>query len=471
MTKELTKWADDFMFEAEPSHAADGPTAYLLSAPVDPLAGIAACAKMYKGEVVRDLRDVSNAEREEYLEQVQKTVLGMPLEAVTFHFMLEGVHRGVTHQMVRQRTAAYAQESTRFAVKRDMKDATALPPSLQDTLSLDKLAEQDLGKRVAMGLRVPQPQGREWDGANYSEVPLSAWTLEDQAWLIAHKKQVRDEALSKGGNQARRIVWDEMVDSVSEGYNRLIDDGMPAEEARGIMPTNITTRLNYITNLRNFLTEMSKRLSDQAQFEWRQVAAAYAKAMREFGRTHSYWTIISRKEYETWDDQGKYGPIRERGQFLEIEAEDGSYGMVQVRLSSQWQYDALTEAMKPIEFVYGRRAFGANFDRPSRIGERVDAYASFGIPSDQWLVGSPEHNIPAIHPYEWLGDPNSARLQANQEFDIFGQIVTKGTGWHWSSERGGVLFNIGQDGRVQYANLTDGPSYDIDDVVGEEVTS
>jgi hypothetical protein len=97
--------------------------------------------------------------------------------------------------------------------------------------------------------------------------------------------------------------------------------------------------------------------------------------------------------------------------------------------------------MKPIEFRLGGPAFGADFDRPSRIGERVRAFAARGVPSERWLEGAPEHNIPALHPDEWLLDPASARLAADQEFDVWGNRVTKGTGSHW---RDGFIYN--QDG-------------------------
>jgi thymidylate synthase ThyX len=402
------------MFEAEKSTASEGVKAYLLGAPNDPLGQIAACAKMYKGEVVRDLADVTNEERVEYLEQIQKSILAMPLEAVSFHFMLEGVHRGITHQLVRQRTAAFAQESTRFAVKRDLKEATALPPSLKDTMSLDEAVEKDIVARKLIGLVVP-----DWDDRADSM---------GRDWYEIHRREVRDSAK---GNQARRFRWDEMVDEVSEGYNWLIDDGMPAEEARGIMPTNITTRLNYITNLRNFLTEMSKRLSDQAQFEWREVAMAYAMAMREYGKSQRYKTRISFWEYQSWLDDGQFGPIFSREFRNRDGVEKDMEPDVIVELSSHWQYISLTEQMRPADFIYGKRAFAANFDRPSRIGERVDAFASRNIPSSEWTKGSVEHGIPPIHPAEWLFDPNSARLESDLEFDIFGNRVTKGTGWHW----------------------------------------
>lgn len=417
--KELNKWADEFMFEAEKSDAAAGPQAYLLGAPVDPLGHIAACAKMYKGEVVRDLADVTNEERKMFLREIQKTALKMPLESVHLHFMLEGVHRGITHQIVRQRTAAYAQESTRFAVKRDLKTATALPPSLEGTHSLDDLVDLDIAERASLGL---------------SEIGSMA--VDEEHRIEAHnlhRGRVRRDALERGGPQAQRILWDEAVDKIGDVYNQLVDTGMAAEDARGLMPTNITTRLNYITNLRSFYDTMSMRVSDQAQFEWRKIAMSYALAMRSYGESVSYWTTITEAEYNIWDDRGEFGPILERKRHTKRDPVLG-IAQVRVRLSSAWQYFALTQEIKPIEFVIGKPAFGANFDRPSRIGERVAAFASCGVPSSEWTQGSVVHGIPPISPEEWLLDPNSARLDSGHEFDIFGNRVPKGTGWHWDSE-------------------------------------
>jgi thymidylate synthase ThyX len=386
-SKEISKWADTSMFTAEESKASDGPKVYLLGGPADPLGQIAACAKMYKGEVVRDLADVTDAERHEYLEEIQKTVLKMPLEAVSLHFMVEGVTRGFTHQMVRQRTAAFAQESTRFAVKEDMKTATALPPSLEGTLSLDELVEKDIFDRRTLGLTVPD-----------RDVRIDSMGRD---WYEIHRRGVSSEAIAKNDVQAARLRWDEAVDAMGNAYMNLVNSGMPAEDARGLLPTNITTRLNYITNLRSFYDTMAVRVSDQAQFEWRGVAMQMALAMREYGENQTY-------------------RVRRTN------------GVGHWSLSSAWQYEALTNEIKPIEFKIGKRAFGANFDRPSRIGERVDEFARCGVPSSEWTKGSAEYGIPPIHPEEWLLDPNSARLARGMEFDVFGNRVPEGTGWHFS---------------------------------------
>lgn len=407
--KEIAKWADDFMFTAEESNAADGPSVFLLGGPSDPLGQIAACAKMYKGEVVRDLADVTDAERADYLKQIQKTVLKMPLEAVSLHFMVEGVTRGFTHQMVRQRTGAYAQESTRFAVKEDMKSATALPPSLADTLSLSALTEVDRAERLAAGLP---------DVGSMATSALKKLDAHD-----IHRGQVREAALGKGGMQAARIRWDEAVDGMGDAYMDMVNSGVPAEDARGLLPTNITTRLNYITNLRSWYDTMAVRVSDQAQFEWRLVAMHMAMALRAYGAETKYtlWMTkdaLMKRNISGWTKVRYADDDSRETEFL-------------VERSAEWQYIALSNELKPIEFKIGGPAFGANFDRPSRIGERVREYHKHGVPSSEWTTGSVEHGIPPIHPAEWLLDPNSARLAKGMEFDVFGNRVPIGTGLHF----------------------------------------
>lgn len=391
MTKEIQKWSDSAMFTAEPSKASDGTSAFLLGAPVDPLGQIAACAKMYQGQVVRSLADVTDAERLSYLEEIQKTVLKMPLEAVSMHFMVEGIHRGITHQMVRQRTAAFAQESTRFAVKEDLTEATALPPYLHGTKSFEQYKRDIIS---------------EWREMGITDVGLSDEEVVNSADRL----------------QKKRFKWDEAVEVVGKTYNDLVNDGMPAEDARGLMPTNITTRLNYITNLRSFYDTMAVRVSDQAQFEWRMVAMALAKAMMSYGETVTY---------TTWVDVNDSVHADLPEGFLRYVRYNSDRTRVEIEISSAWQWKALAQEIKPIEFKIGGPAFGANFDRPSRIGERVAAFHKCGVPSSEWTKGSLEHGIPPINPEEWLMDPRAARLNPHEEFDIFGNRVQKGSGIHW----------------------------------------
>jgi flavin-dependent thymidylate synthase len=312
------RWADRAMFQAEPITPEDGPKVYLLSMSQDPLGEIASTCKMYKGEVVRSLSEVTDEERYYYLQQVSKTKLKAPFEFVKFHFLLEGVTRAFTHQLVRQRTAAYAQESMRFAVPTG--EDTSLPVGLPPSLS---------------GLPEEDPRVRAWQNT---------------------------------------------VDEIEDGYKYLVASGVPAEDARGLLPTNILTRVHYTTDLRALLDHAGNRLCTQAQFEWRLVFAQIVKAI-----------------YDA--ELGDSGPIDVVG----------SPGYV--KMSRE-----LAELFRPVCYATGKCEFNADFDRPCSIRERVTAFHASGVPSDQWHS---DHNFPPgqamsaplmpIKPGEWLLDHTAAR--------------------------------------------------------------
>lgn len=301
MTKEVQTRADAAMFTSAPMHDVNetGPKAFLLSINSDPLGEIAAACKMYKGEVVYNLaRDIRDDERRQYLEQVRKTKLQMPFETVNLHFLLEGVTRSFTHQLVRQRTAAYAQESMRFAVVE---------------------AEDDWNTRVSL--------------------PPSIAGLPD--------------------DDPKVQIWEQGVRHTQHSYQALVDAGMPAEDARGLIPHNMTTRVHYYTNLRGLLDHAGNRLCTQAQFEWRAVFFAIVNAIR------------------TSD------------------------------LAPWWQLQDLASMFQPVCYNTGKCEFKADFDRKCRIRDRVDAFHDNGVPSERWHEGW--DTIPMIDPREWAADPSAAR--------------------------------------------------------------
>lgn len=343
--KAVQKWADEAMFTAEPINADEGPRVTLLTMTPDPLGAIAAATLGYKGRFVRSLAEISDEERIEMFEQVQKTHLKAPFEFVQFHFLIEGVTRGFTHQMVRQRTATYVQESTRFAVKEDM--PVGLPPSLA---------------------------GTEYRPAAEREKGL-----------------VERDATS----QKQRDIWENSIDQIETAYMNLVESNMPAEDARGLLPTNLLTKIQYRTDLRSLLEHGGNRLCTQAQFEWRLVFTKIVEAIRNYPAEH--------------------------------------YSDCIVPASDAWQYAKLADMFRPICYLTGKCEFKADFDRKCSIRSRVDANADLARPSAQWhedhdevpgeeiIIGvNPdlrtirnENNRPvfigAIRPAEWLLNPGAAR--------------------------------------------------------------
>lgn len=356
MSSEIQKWADVAMFKADPIDVEAGPQVQLLSCNPDPLGTIAAAALMYEGRSVSSLADITDEQRRYYLEQARKTALAAPLEFVNFHFIISGVTRGFTHQMVRQRTATYTQESTRFAVKEDV--PVGLPPSLAGTVPWNNWClqcEKELYPNGIMG--------------------------ETAATVEARHRQVEDYAYTRASReQLWRKRWDEGVGNIEVVYNDLVNEGMPAEDARGLLPTNLLTRINYNTSLRGLQEHAGLRLCTQAQFEWRLVWMRILEAIRDYGKKQGY-------------------------QRTNV---DGSLG----NGSSAWQFDELATIFKPICYYRGSCQFNADVDRACKIKSRVEAFAAEGVPSSEW---GHEHigrslRINPIHDSEWMMDPTAARV-------------------------------------------------------------
>jgi thymidylate synthase ThyX len=355
--KTVQKWADDAMFTATPIDASEGPKVYLLNMTPDPLGAIAAACKGYEGQFVHDLSEITDDERVKYFEQVQKTHLRAPFEFVHFHFLIEGVTRGFTHQMVRQRTATYVQESTRFAVKEDV--PVGLPPSFAGTTGVWRDIES-----VALAQMPTREPG---------DVEVEAWIANDMARESDAEKQ--------------RWAWDRARNQVEASYEYLVQSGLPAEDARGLLPTNLLTRIQYRTDLKSLIEHGGNRLCTQAQFEWRTVFSKIVEAIRMHEGTYTRTSVL-------------------HGEAMQQD------------MDGYWQVEKITSVFRPICYLTGKCEFKASFDRKCSIRDRVDAFAAHGVPSSEW---GPEKcdfdrkcvhqdlGIRAITPAEWLLDPGAAR--------------------------------------------------------------
>lgn len=280
--------ADPAMFKAHsmaraPKH---GATVRLLWATPDPLGAVAAMWRMYKGVPTYDLADIPDADRRQAWEDMHKTHLQAPLESIKLHFYIEGVDRAFTHQLVRQRTAVYAQESMRFAVKEDLVKDSTVPPSI----------------------------------------------------------------IACGDDSQEAVMWEACLHSIEQTYMMLIEKGIPAEDARGLLPTCVATRVHYITDLRNLIDHAGNRLCTQAQFAWRDVFRQIVTSIRDY----------------------KTG------------------------VNKRWQFEAIagSDFFKPVCYRLGHCAFEAVIDRQCVIRSRVQ-----------------KGKFNEIHDSEWMHDPAAARRE------------------------------------------------------------
>lgn len=297
-----------------PDAARKGITVTLIDAPVDPLGTMAVIGGIYKGIVARSKSEVTDEQRRSMLADMQATVLNGPLESITFTFLIEGVSRAITHQMVRNRFSFFAQESLRFAVAEDWAQEVPLPPSL---------------------------------AARRDDDPLVS-------------------------------LWRRGMNAAEDGYAALVAAGMPAEEARGLLPHAITTRLYWTVSLRTLIMEAGKRTCTQAQFDWRILFGGIAKALR----------ARATEGENVWQQDGSlaFEP------FLD-----------------NWQYTAFAELLRPVCYQEGKCGFMAKFDRGCTIRERVNAFDKLDIPSTVWHSKEAWADG-AINPAEWAADPAAARV-------------------------------------------------------------
>ena len=328
--KDIVQWADAAMYEAQPIKVEEGvrvtPRVFLLSATPDPLGALAAGMRMYKGNPVYTIEEISDDERKWAWEEVMRSHLDTPLEFIDLQFMVEAVSRAWTHQVVRQRVGSvFAQESLRFAVKRGFASEVAIPPSIVNL-------EEGPGK-----------------------------------------------------------IWSDTIQKIDDAYQQLVDAGIPAEDARGLLPHAVTTRMIWKTNLRALFRAAGDRLCTQAQFEWRAVMLGIMKAIAQH-------------------DEGRAYPARIVGETHDqLYAETGEYA-VEWR-DSDWQWELIASprgnSFAPVCYKLNRCPFKSELDRGCSIRGRVDLNAELGRPSEVWGSSYVMHDdvIPAINPAEWAANP------------------------------------------------------------------
>lgn len=280
---QIARFADVAMYQAAPNPDASAgnevrPRVYVVNMTPKPLQAMAAAADLYKGVIHTSPSQVSEDAAYEWFKDMTRTVLEAPLEWIDIHLLFEGVSRAFMDQLRTQRTAVYVAESLRFAVKEHVALEVVMPPSIQ---------------------------------------------------------KLKDDA------PARR-VWKRAVQEAGYAYDTLINAGIPAEDARGLLPLNISTRIHYKTNLRNLAPHAGMRLCSQAQHEWKIVWAGIINAIRN------------------------YGPPDDR-----------------------WQQEEITRLFKPICYQTGRCQFRAATDRACSIRDRVEQNYAEGVRPEDWTNINP----------------------------------------------------------------------------------
>jgi flavin-dependent thymidylate synthase len=148
-------------------------------------------------------------------------------EFVDYTFMIEGVTRAFTHQLVRTRTANFAQQTMRV---------------------------------------LDVSEGNGWDYLTGPSISLPT---------------AEDFEKASGEAKVRSRVYHDTMEMISLAYRNMIRCGAKIEDARGVLPTNILTNIVMKINMRNFVELIYKRSGPRVQEEYRQVLDAMKASVLE----------------------------------------------------------------------------------------------------------------------------------------------------------------------------------------------
>lgn len=126
---------------------------------------------------------------------------------------------------------------------------------------------------------------------------------------------------SIAGDKAMTEMYDAVMEDIKMGYQQLIEGGVPPEDARGVLPTNICTNIVAKYNLRTIADLALSRTGGRTQDEFRRVFDAMIDRILEvhpwaekflFKRDRDYWKELERAVAETVPG------LLQRGKILKI---------------------------------------------------------------------------------------------------------------------------------------------------------
>lgn len=121
--------------------------------------------------------------------------------------------------------------------------------------------------------------------------------------------------------QARGIV-DIVNENIRLGYNKLIELGLPAEDARGLLPTNISTNIVAKFNLRAFVDLAKSRTGGRTQGEYQKVMNAMVDAVLAVHPWAEKFLFQQGRDYfaeiEAFAEREYGGNLLKKGELLKI---------------------------------------------------------------------------------------------------------------------------------------------------------
>jgi len=192
----------------------------LLQCTPEPERLVALAARLcYSPASIGDLRqDISRKDVRNLVRRILSMGHASVLEHVTLTYGVEGISRATSHQLVRHRIASYSQQSQRYVA-------------------------------VTFGYVTPKSLGRQQ----------------------GKKRGKKGSAPAQDGNPLYD-KFEEHMRSCSELYEEMLKAGIPAEDARFVLPNATETKILISMNARELHHFFALRLCRRAQWEIREMA-------------------------------------------------------------------------------------------------------------------------------------------------------------------------------------------------------
>ncbi|QDH49664.1 thymidylate synthase [Pantoea phage Kyle] len=171
-----------------------------------------------------DPKTMTEQEKADHFKYMLDTIKS-PFEFVDYVFDISGVSKNFTHQLVRTRTGAYQQETSRAL---EISAFDAVRPKAFEHLNPDQTVD-----------------------------------------VFSSNDEERINNLRAKQNRAE--LWDDGMATIDALYAELIAAGAELQDARGIMPSNMSTRIQAKFNLRTLSETAKTRLCTRTQGEYQEV--------------------------------------------------------------------------------------------------------------------------------------------------------------------------------------------------------
>lgn len=161
-------------------------------------------------------------------------------EHITFTFAIEGISRACSHQLVRHRMASYSQQSQRY-VKMDGFDYV-IPDSIRNHRArrfIDAECECDC-------------RYENWSYSGY---------------------------------------YKDLMREINSLYRRMVEKGIPEEDARYILPNACCTNIVMTVNLRELIHIAELRLCTRAQWEIRELVEKMVECVVKLDEGYAQWLV------------------------------------------------------------------------------------------------------------------------------------------------------------------------------------